>query len=163
MALTARTRAALAVLLWGLAGCGGGNEGACGPILREELDPGSGVHVLPTAEADYASEPPTSGPHQPGPDLDPVQERPVPRPLQVGVLEEGGFLLQYDPEAVPSAEAEALAGDGLVVAPAPELAHPVVLTAWTAKRTCDALDADAVRDFVDARRGRAPGADPEGD
>ena len=49
-----------------------------------------------------------------------------------------------------------LAGDGVVVAPNPDLPSPVVATAWLAKRTCDGVDLPALRQFVEERIGRGP-------
>jgi hypothetical protein len=119
------------------------------------------VHVLGDAgDLEYTSEPPTSGPHLPGPELEGVVPDPMSRPLQVGVLERGDVLLQHDPDlaADQRARLEDLAGDGVVVAPNPDLPAPIVATAWLYKRTCDTVDADALQEFVDERRGKGPDA-----
>lgn len=142
-------------------GDGGGSDDACGPITREALDPAYLVHVLGAeagADAEYMSDPPTSGPHQAGPGLDGVVAEPITRPRQVGILERGDILLQHDPD-LPSgqlADLEGLAGPGVVVAPNPDLPDPVVATAWTYKRTCGSVDVDALQDFVDQRAGKGP-------
>jgi hypothetical protein len=145
-----------------LAACGGDDgAGACGGITREALDPAYLVHVLGTdADVEYSSDPPTSGPHQPAPPVEGVAEDPIPRPIQVGILERGDVLVQYDPalEAGERVQLEALAGDGVVVAPNAELPDPIVATAWLHKRTCDAVDVDALEDFVEERRGKGPDA-----
>ena len=143
--------------------CGSSSSSAsCGPILREELDPGSSIHVLPNAvDVEYASDPPTSGPHQPVPDLVGLQDQPLPRPVQVGVIEDGGILVQYDPAAfADTSELAALADGVVVIAPNPDLDDPVVLTAWTAKQTCSTVAPEAVASFVEDRQGKAPGSDP---
>jgi hypothetical protein len=150
------------VLVLLAAGCGSSSSNAsCDPIIREELDPASSVHVLPNADdVEYASDPPTSGPHQPTPRIEGRQDEPLLRPVQVGVVEDGGILLQFDPAAFPDpSEFDAVAEDPVVVAPNPELDDPIVLTAWTAKQTCEVLDAAAVKAFVDERSGQAPGSD----
>ena len=146
-----------------LAGCGSDRdpEGACGPITREALDPAYLVHVVGTEEdIDYLSDPPTSGPHQPAPAVEGVSDAPLARPVQVGVLERGDVLLQHDPDLADSqrAELEDLAGDGVVVAPNPDLPAPVVATAWLYKQTCDEVDASSLREFVDDRAGKGPEA-----
>lgn len=137
----------------------GGAEGACGPILREALDSAYLVHVLGSeTDVEYTSEPPTSGPHQPSPPADGALDEPLSRPLQVGVLERGDVLIQYLP-SLPDADVEAveaLAGDGVVVAPNPELDEAVVATAWVHKRTCTAVDTAALEAFVEARIGQGP-------
>jgi hypothetical protein len=150
---------ALALALAACGGSGGQSDGACGPITRESLDPAYLVHVVGTANgAEYTSDPPTSGPHQPGPAVSGVVEEPISRPVQVGILERGDVLLQHAPDlpAAQLAELEALGGPGVVVAPNPDLPDPVVATAWTYKRTCTSVDAGALQDFVDQRSGKGP-------
>lgn len=156
------TRIAAAVaLIVGVAGCGSSDEGedACGPILREALDSAYLVHVLGTdTDVEYSSDPPTSGPHQPSPPADGALDEPLTRPIQVGVLERGDVLIQYQPSlATDDVEAlEALAEAGVVVAPNPDLDDPVVATAWAHKRTCDAVDTAALHAFIDERVGHGP-------
>jgi hypothetical protein len=151
----------LGALVVGAAGCGssGEGEGACGPILREALDSAYLVHVLgDETDVEYTSDPPTSGPHQPSPPADGALDEPLSRPIQVGVLERGDVLVQYLP-SLPAGDVEALealARDGVVVAPNPELDEPVVATAWVHKRTCAAVDTTALEAFVEARIGRGP-------
>lgn len=147
--------------LAGLAACGSEGAGAgCGPIVRETLDPAYVVHVLGTeTDVEYRSDPPTSGPHLPAPSVEGALEAPLPRPVQVGLLEQGDVLVQYDPAEVSGedlADLEGLVADGVVLAPGEDLPAPVVATAWTAKRQCDAVDLDALREFVDERAGKGP-------
>jgi hypothetical protein len=128
-------------------------------VTREALDPEYLVHVLGDEDdLEYTSDPPTSGPHLPSPPLDGVVDEPISRPLQVGILEAGDVLLQHDPElaAADRARLEALAGDGVVVAPNPDLRAPVVATAWLYKQACDRVDVDVLRAFVEERRGKGP-------
>jgi hypothetical protein len=157
-----RLRSARGLLVGALvlvAGCREGAAGACGAITREALDPAALVHVLADEPGlEYGSEPPTSGPHQPAPDVSGVVTAPLPRPVQVGVLERGDVLLQHrgDLSASEQRRLEALAGDRVVVAPDPDLPARVVATAWTFKRSCDAVDVDALQAFVDERAGKGP-------
>lgn len=143
-----------------LVGCGdgAGDRAGCGPSVREALDPASQVHVLPGAtEPTYASDPPTSGPHQPSPRLEGLQDEPLSRPIQVGLLESGGVLVQYRPgELDPPDEPVA---DGVVVAPNDDLEAPVVLTGWTTRQNCDTIDVESIETFVSEVDGRAPGSD----
>ena len=143
----------------GLAGCGAGGDTGCGPITRESLDPSYLVHVLSDDDAvEYTSDPPTSGPHRAGPPQEGVVRDPLPRPIQVGILERGDVLLQHRPDLddASRAQLEALAGPGVVVAPNPDLPEPVVATAWLYKRTCGSVDVGALRELIDARLGRGP-------
>jgi hypothetical protein len=153
--------AVLGALAVATTACGGGDggTGACGPITREALDASYLVHVLGEGTGvEYTSDPPTSGPHQPGPPVDGVVDEPISRPVQVGILERGDVLLQHGPD-VPAddlAALEALGGPGVVVAPNPDLPDLVVATAWTYKRTCSGVDVDALQEFVDERAGNGP-------
>lgn len=138
---------------------GGARVGVCGPIVREALDPAYLVHVLGAqAEAEYTTDPPTSGPHQAGPAVEGVVAAPISRPAQVGILERGDILLQHDPDLPTAqlADLENLAGPGVVVAPNPDLPDPIVATAWTYKRTCGSVDAGALADFIERRAGKGP-------
>ncbi len=129
-------------------------------MQREPLDQRV-VHVLPGAPSpDYRSDPPTSGPHTPNPEGAPVRDEPIAAPIQVGILEEGGVLLQHAGLSGPQQEeVEALAGDGVVVAPADELPDGavVVATAWVTKQVCDGVDLEALRTFAEDHRDQGPG------
>lgn len=146
-----------------VAACGGGSDGACGGITREAIDPGFLQHVLGDEGVEYSTDPPTSGPHQPSPAVDAVRDEPLSKPLQVGILESGGVLLQHRPDlpADQLAELEALAGDDVVVAPNADLDDPVVATAWLFKRSCGEVDTNALREFIAERRGKGPEAEEQ--
>jgi hypothetical protein len=163
MAGTVRRAWAVALLLGGLGSgaCSGGRSAGsgCGPTTRESLDPAYLVHVLDDAEdLAYTSDPPTSGPHQVGPDVGGVVDEPLSRPVQVGILERGDVLIQHTPEldAADTRALEALAGDRVAVAPNPDLPEPIVATAWLFKRSCGSVDLDALQAFVDERVGNGP-------
>jgi len=160
MATSRRVLTACAVAVT-VAACGGSSTGggACGPIVREALDPAYLVHVVGDgAEVAYGSDPPTSGPHQPAPARSGATQEPLTRPVQVGVLERGDILIQHLPDV--GAETRdglaALADDHVVVAPNPDLPTAIVATAWTAKRSCDDLDVGALREFIGERVGKGP-------
>jgi hypothetical protein len=142
----------------GVLGCSDRSGGACGPVTREALDSAYLVHVLGDAEVEYTSHPPTSGPHQPAPAIEGVQEEPISEPVQVGVLERGDILLQHGPDLTGDdlAALRSLAGPGVVVATNPDLPDLVVATAWVHKQECDALDVHALEAFVDQRAGKGP-------
>jgi hypothetical protein len=151
-----------AVLLVSLVACGGGDggSGGCGPVRREPLDSRS-VHVLPGAdEPEYRTDPPTSGPHLPSPSTQDVRDEPIAAPVQVGLLEDGGVLIQHvGLSSSERAEVEALAGDGVIVAPAETLPEgaAVVATAWVTKQVCDTVDVDALRSFATDHVDQGPG------
>lgn len=141
-----------------LAGCGG-SDATCEPVRREPFD-SRAVHILPGAESpEYRTDPPTSGPHLPAPPGDPVRTEPLDPAVQVGLLEEGTVLIQHRGlDADERAEVEALAGDGVVVAPASSLPEgaAVVATAWVTKQVCHGVDLRALQDFADDHADAGP-------
>lgn len=157
---TRRLTAVIAAALM-TAGCegSGGSERACGPVVREPLDPASVVHVLGDGpDVTYETDPPTSGPHAAAPQLAGVRREPLSRPVQVGILERGDVLFQFDP-ALPAPKRtrlEALAGEGIVVAPNADLPTAIVATSWTYTRRCTDLDVGALRAFIRDRAGKGP-------
>ncbi|MGH2686991.1 MAG: EamA family transporter, partial [Actinomycetota bacterium] len=152
----------LMLLLLVLGGCGTDDDDeaatattvappTCDEPVDEAADPTSSVHVLPGApEPEYTTDPPTSGPHQAVGEVEPVQSDPMPRPVQVGVLESGRVLVQYGPDIDGEAltSLRAVAGDEVVLAPNNDLPAPVVATAWLRKMTCDGVDTAAIERFV---------------
>ena len=145
----------------GLAACGGDDEVACGPVTREALDPNSGLHVLPDQPVpEFTTDPPTSGAHYSLPPPTGAVGEPVERPMQVTALEGGQVLVQYrDRSDADVAALEALGSDIVVVAPNPDQADPVVLTAWLTKQTCSGVDRATIGRFIDEQQGRGPGTD----
>lgn len=131
--------------------------GPCDGPTRDPLDPQSLQHPLPGAPPPtYATEPPTSGPHQPG-RLAGVLTEPVPAPVQVGALEAGQVLLQHrDLTPADRTRLERLAGPLVVVAPNPALPVPVVASAWRTRLPCRALDLKALQRFVTDHAGHEP-------
>jgi hypothetical protein len=80
--------------------------------------------------------------------------------MQVTALEGGQVLVQYrDLSAAEVASLEDLASDVVVVAPNPDQAEPVVMTAWITKQTCSGVDLDTVESFIAEQQGRGPGTD----
>lgn len=132
---------------------------ACGSMFEERLDPSYLVHVVGDGEdVEYTTDPPTSGPHKAGPPMQGVVDKPLSRPVQVGILERGDVLIQHRAD-LPVAQQErlaTLAGPGVVIAPNLDLPAPVVATAWTYKQTCETVDLGALQGFIDARRGKGP-------
>ena len=141
---------------------GGGTpttSAACGPIVREPLDPAYVVHpVGSSVKLVYLTDPPTSGPHQAGPGVHGIADAPLTKPVQVGILERGDVLVQHHPGITSEQRItlEALAGDGVVVAPNVDLPAPIVATAWTHKRSCQFVDVRAIKEFISERRGKGP-------
>ena len=147
-----------------VAGCGGGGgkaSAACSAEVREAFDPNSLQHVLPGGRVpEYLTNPPTSGPHVPGPALSGVRTDVLDKPTQVGALEAGSVLLQHrDLDEASRKQLQALAGQQVIVAPNPDLPDKVVATAWVTKQACSSVDIAALDAFVAAHRGKGPGID----
>lgn len=154
------------------ASCGSGSDGpepgtspaagdkGCAAVVVDPLDPRGNQHLLPGAPApSYATEPPTSGPHDAGDPVTGLQAGPLSGPVQVTVLERGGIVVQFRP-ALPAEEREKLAdlaGERVVVAPGPSLPSQVIATAWRRRLVCEALDLAAIRKFIGDRTGKGPG------
>jgi hypothetical protein len=151
--------AALSVALVLSAGCGTDDSaGRCGEPVREPIDPGQMLHVLPGSDVVYETDPPTSGPHAATAPSG-LSASPLPPPVQVAVLERGDVLIQYDP-TLPEDRlrvVQRLAEGPVVVAPNDALPAPVVLTAWGWKLLCEGLDLDRVDRFVADHAGRTTG------
>ncbi len=157
-----RILAVALALVTGSAGCAASTPGSgCGPPRREALDAGYLQHVLPGqgVAPRYSTDPPTSGPHQPAPPVTGASADPIPKPVQVGLLEAGKVLVQYRSlDAAGVHRLEALAGQALIVAPARELPGDakVVATAWTWKLTCGGVDTGALQTFAKSHIGKGP-------
>lgn len=139
-------------------------SGQDGPCTRQTFPPMGRSHVEKlAANFKYNSTPPTSGPHYPVPAVWNLYTEPVPEIRLTHNLEHGGVIVQYGKD-VPQAEVGQITswyqndpegGNGLVVAPFPELGDEVVLTAWTHKMTCSRFDEGAFDRFKGDYRGPA--------
>jgi drug/metabolite transporter (DMT)-like permease len=145
------------------AACGGDggdpDDAACGDVRTEALDPNSIQHVLPNApEPSYLSDPPTSGPHQPGAPVSGVIDDQLSRPVQVGLLEAGSVLIQHRGDIDAAAGDELAAVDPrVVIAPNTDLRSEIVATAWRHKLECSEVDVDDLRDFIETYAGVGAG------
>jgi hypothetical protein len=141
-------------------------SGADGPCMRQTFAPQGRQHVQKLAKGfKYSTNPPTSGPHYPVPAVWNLYTQPVPEIRLVHNLEHGGIIVQYG-DKVPQPQVQDITqwyqsdpqgGDGLIVAPLPELGSKVALTAWTHLMTCPRFDQGAFDRFRDDYRG--PGGD----
>lgn len=108
----------------------------------------------------YNSTPPTSGPHI-GSSIASwgVHTEPVPDELQVHNLEDGGVMIQYQPDKTTGEEVAALEqifkekGGHIVVAPYPKMEYKIALTAWTRLLKIDSVDRAQIDAFIQAYEG----------
>jgi hypothetical protein len=125
----------------------------------------------------YNSDPPTSGMHLESLSEALINQTPLPKYMQVHLLEHGNVLMQYNckcpdiagalaqiaslynnrqlPEGqttftVDLAQTIEDRGTGVVVAPYPGMKHKIALTAWTRLETFDAIDEPAMIKFINA-------------
>jgi len=130
----------------------------CSAPVQDPLDPRSLQHPLPGGPPpSYATEPPTSGPHQDAGLAGGVLAEPLSGPVQVGALEAGQVLLQHrDLQPAERARLEALGGPLVVVAPNPALPARVVASAWRNRQQCPTVKEDALGRFIAAHAGKSP-------
>src|SRR5438445_6463307 len=105
----------------------------------------------------YNSDPPTSGPHLPYIAPWGVHTRPIPPPLQVHNLEDGGLLVPHNcecPELVEQLRAIVRRYDRhVILAPYPPMKSRIVLTAWTRLAAFEEPDEKRIVRFIEAYRG----------
>ena len=138
-----------------LSACTGGSNGtsACGPTIRESLDPQSALHVLNPGDVTYLTNPPTSGPHAVAGAIAGIQIEPLPAPIQVGILESGRVLIQYR-DTID--QVQELATDTVIVAPNASIGAPIVITAWLHKMECTTVNIEELERFIGTNRNQGP-------
>ena len=129
--------------------------GRCSDPVRDPLDPRSLQHPLAGVPPSYATEPPTSGPHQAGRHPGGAVAEPLPGPVQVGALEAGQVLLQHrDLAPAERSRLEAFGGSLVIVAPNRALPTKVAASAWRTRQLCPRVDEEALRRFIEVHAGR---------
>lgn len=111
-----------------------------------------------TPHQPYNSDPPTSGPHLPHIAPWGVHTRPIVKELQVHNLEDGGVVVQYQPECADRVLAPLRTiveryADHVLLAPYPGLDRCIALTAWTRIDKLDEVDEGRIVRFINAYRG----------
>ena len=105
----------------------------------------------------YNSIPPTSGPHISGIARWGIHLTPIPDELQVHNLEDGGVLVQYNPDLDDQSisELKEIVGsysEWVILAPYPDLDAPIVLTAWTRIAKIETVDRKRIARFIRSYR-----------
>lgn len=157
----------VAVLAVVLAGCSSdAGEAACSEPVTETFDPATVQHVLPGAsEPTFQTDPPTSGPHQPGAPRTGRLDETLSRAIQVGSLEAGGVLVHHN--GISEADIAALAeieDDAIAVMPNPDLPEdtPVMVTGWLRRMSCDTVNDESIEAIATFARVHIEGAEHAG-
>lgn len=107
----------------------------------------------------YNTSPPTSGPHLGSLARWGVHDQPIPNELQVHNLEDGGVIVHYNcTEGCPDlvAQLEEIVehyGEGVILAPYPDMETRIALTAWQQIDQFDHFDEERITRFIRAFRG----------
>ena len=126
-------------------------------------------------EFEYASDPPTSGPHFFSPAQAGIYRQPVHQQLLIHSMEHGHVVIHFNcdrqsPGAAPEDSDCNVLGRSLaniatdvrvwkiIVTPNPSLGSRLALTAWTRIDTFDDFDESRIRRFIGAWRNRGPEA-----
>jgi hypothetical protein len=125
----------------------------CGPAESERLDPASGRHVLPGApEPVYATNPPTSGAHQPGVVPAGSLDVTLSKPVQVGALEAGQVIVHWrdlNPGELAALTTALVGNSHVVIMPNPSIGPDrVVATAWLHRMRCSQPDIGPLQGFI---------------
>jgi hypothetical protein len=109
----------------------------------------------------YNSDPPTSGPHSQAVPAFKIYTEPITKELQIHGLEDGGVIIHYKPDLdkptvdrlgviATSYLEQSSPRNHVIMAPYPNLSHPIVLTAWGRIDRLDVFDEARIRRFIDA-------------
>ena len=148
---------------------------AAGCTLRENLEEEGANHVPNSTDVEYETNPPASGDHNPtwvadGAYLTPMRTDAKAAANELNIrnfvhsLEHGRVVIQYSSD-LPEADQLALKGvfdedpNGMILTPNDAMPHEVAVSAWTQLLTCPSYSPevlDAIRDFREIHRGRAP-------
>lgn len=123
------------------------------------------AHVATGAEVDYATSPPTSGPHYGSPAEPGFYTEAPPAGNLVHSLEHGAVVVYYDPTAITPEAEESLRAfarnhddtwAAVIVVPNDDPESAYVLTAWRTMLRTDDYDAEQVHAFLGEYLGRGP-------
>jgi hypothetical protein len=153
----------VAVIVWFLFLRGRGPSEIEGHEVKSFSIAGSGDHVQGTVN--YETTPPVSGAHAAQSAPCGVHSAPIPNENLVHTLEHGAIGILYLPELEPDsiAEIESLVRDyesHVFSAPYPGMEPQIAVAAWSKRMDLDALDASAIREFIDAFRKKGPEENP---
>jgi hypothetical protein len=137
---------------------------SCSNDIGENF-PDQGTKHIPDNETytEYASTPPTSGPHWNAAAPWGIYSKPLPNERQVHNLEHGGIILQYntDDQAIKTslirfAQKQQTFPCFIIVAPYPTMPFKIAATAWRVRETLDTYDEVHLQKFFDSYQRKGP-------
>jgi len=118
------------------------------------------IDTIDTEHETYNSNPPTSGPHVGSIASWGVHTEIIPDEKQIHNLEDGGVVVQYNPNVLPKTEWNVLEdvamGAGrthVIVAPRYDMEYVIALTAWNKLLPLDIVDSEKIQAFIRAYEG----------
>jgi hypothetical protein len=128
------------------------------PVEEEQKINSMGNRHIDSIDADheeYNSNPPTSGPHIGSIAPWGVSTEIIPDELQVHNLEDGGVIVQYNPDILAQEEwstlEEAVTSLGrthIIVAPRYDMPQAIAVTAWNRLLVLDTVDTERIQQFI---------------
>lgn len=118
------------------------------------------IDTIASDHAPYNSNPPTSGAHIGAIAPWGVHTEIIPDEQQVHNLEDGGVIVQYNPDILPKDSwkvLEDVAMDAgrrhVIVAPRYNMEHTIVVTAWNTILSLDTVEEERIQQFIRAYEG----------
>jgi len=131
-----------------------------------ETFPDEGDATVPVGTpVDYATDPPTSGPHYPYPVTGGFYTAPLAAGFLVESMQEGGVIVYYDSDHIAPGDLDRLKGltvehpgpsNQVVAAPRTDATYPVILTAWTHRLRLTLYDPVRIDGFIALLLGDGP-------
>lgn len=109
----------------------------------------------------YNSNPPTSGAHIGNIAPWGISKESIPDEIQIHNLEDGGVMIQYDPDKLPKEQwsvleelVTSIGKKHTIVAPRYDINSPIALTAWNSLLYLDTIDEEKITTFINTYEGR---------
>jgi len=132
------------------------------PLRGDPASDGPSTHIADGDGVGGGPLPPASGAHAVEPQRVGSYEDPIPEANAVHALEHGIVWIAYQPVLLSAdqiGQLNALRSEferDVIVSPRPANADAVVVVSWGRRQIFDAVDLEALRDFITANRNRAP-------
>lgn len=126
----------------------------------QQIDDLGNAHIdsVESEHIAYNSNPPTSGPHVGNIAPWGVSKEIIPDELQVHNLEDGGIMIQYNPDKIAKEDIQQIESmvrfhEHIIVAPRYDMDYPIAVTAWNVLLPLDQIEEEKIKAFVDRYAG----------